>query len=80
MYTIQDAVHPATVCGLYRKNDVRLTPDELALSLQRDVRELVHMNIPIGPDGRIRRTEIDRRCPKHHRENAEVLANALSRP
>lgn len=57
MYT-QQVLHPATVYGLFRNYDVRLTLKEIAASLKHPVEEVARFNIQTGPDGKIGRPEV----------------------
>lgn len=58
MYTTQPQLHPATVCGVYWDNDVRLTLAQLAASVQHPISELIEMGVRPGEDWLVGRPEI----------------------
>jgi len=48
----------ATIEGVYREYDKRLTPEQLAECVQQPLTEIELLDIPVGQDGKIGRPEI----------------------
>jgi hypothetical protein len=60
VYSLQRPLHPDTVRGVFRQNDVRLTPIQLARVVGHPVSELDRLGVPVGTDSLIGSSEMSR--------------------